>query len=227
MRWQHPELGLVSPAKFIPLAEDTGMIVALGEWVIQTACAQMKQWQALGTAGLRMAVNVSPRQFRMPQLAERIASIVRETGVAAQSLEVEITEGVLMHDQQASENLLHQLKSMGISIAIDDFGAGYSSLSYLKRFPVDYLKIDRAFVSHVHQDAADVAIVRTIIALARGLNLVTIAEGVELDEQRKLLMLLGCDQAPGFFLSRPQPAQEIEQLLAAERAPTRAAGQGS
>jgi diguanylate cyclase (GGDEF)-like protein/PAS domain S-box-containing protein len=218
VRWQHPELGMIAPGKFIGLAEDTGMIVQLGEWVLQTACAQMKRWQALAPQRMRMAVNVSPRQFRTPDLAQRIASILRAAQLPGSLLEIEITEGVLMQDQQTSENTLHELKSMGICVAIDDFGSGYSSLSYLKRFPVDYLKIDRVFVAHIQDSAADVAIVQAVIALARGLGLVTIAEGVELEEQRKVLVLLGCAEGQGFLFSRPRPAAELEPLLAARPA---------
>jgi len=214
IRWRHPEDGEIPPAKFIPLAEETGLIVPIGEWVLRTACAQLREWRALGIRTMRMAVNLSPRQFRQADLTARISTILRDTGLSADDLELEITEGVVMQDPEASEKMLRELKASGIAISIDDFGTGYSSLGYLKRFPIDYLKIDRAFVRELHKNPADVAIVRAIIALARGLNMSVIAEGVELEEQGKLLTLFGCDEAQGYLYSKPRPAHELGELLA-------------
>jgi EAL domain-containing protein (putative c-di-GMP-specific phosphodiesterase class I) len=213
LRWQHPERGLIAPANFITFAEDSGLIVPLGEWVLRAACEQLKAWRNSGLAGLRMAVNLSPRQFRQPDLTRRIASILRDAGLSGELLELEITEGSVMQDPEASVRMLQELKDMKITISIDDFGIGYSSLHYLKRFPIDCLKIDQAFVRDIHRNPADVAIVRAIIALAKGLNLAVIAEGVETAEQGTMLRLFGCEEAQGFFFSRPRPAAEIEELV--------------
>jgi EAL domain-containing protein (putative c-di-GMP-specific phosphodiesterase class I) len=181
--------------------------------VFRAACEQLKAWRNSGLGGLRMAVNLSPRQFRQPDLTRRIAAMLRDSGLSGELLELEITEGSVMQDPQASVRMLQELKDMKIVISIDDFGTGYSSLNYLKRFPIDCLKIDRAFVHDIHRNPADVAIVRAIIALAKGLNLAVIAEGVETAEQGTMLRLFGCEEAQGFFFSQPRPAGEIEELV--------------
>jgi diguanylate cyclase (GGDEF)-like protein/PAS domain S-box-containing protein len=213
IRWQHPELGLVPPGKFIPLAEETGLIIPIGEWVIRAACEQLKYWRSIGLAKLRLAVNLSPRQFEQEDLARRISSILREAGLDGTHLEVEITEGMAMKDPVATVSMLQELKAAGIAVSIDDFGTGYSSLNYLKRFPIDHLKIDRSFVSDLEKNPDDLAIVRTIIALAKGLGLSVIAEGVETEGQAKLLRMFGCDDGQGYLFSKPLPAEDIDRLL--------------
>ena len=213
LRWRHPEQGLVAPLRFIPLAEESGLIVPIGEWVLRTACAQMKAWQDAGIAPRRMAVNLSARQFRQKHLLQHIEEILRATGLEPKYLELEITESMVMEDPGEAVKLLGQLSDLGVTLAIDDFGTGYSSLSYLKRFPVDFLKIDRSFVREVPQNADDVAIARTIIALARGLGLRVIAEGVETERQRNFLEMEGCEEAQGYLLGKPAEAQDVERLL--------------
>lgn len=215
LRWQHPEQGLVPPVKFIPLAEETGLIIPIGERVFRVACEQMKHWRSLGIVESRMAVNLSPRQFQQADLTKRISSILREVGLEGTHLEVEITEGMAMQDPATTVRMLQELKAIGIAISIDDFGTGYSSLNYLKRFPIDHLKIDRSFVRDLRENPDDVAIVRAIIALAKGLGLSVIAEGVETAEQRNLLRIFGCDEGQGYLFSKPLAAQDIEKLLKA------------
>jgi EAL domain-containing protein (putative c-di-GMP-specific phosphodiesterase class I) len=185
----------------------------IGDWVLRAACTEVKRWHDEGLAGLRLAVNLSSRQFRHKRLVTNIARILDETGFDGRYLEFEITESVLMDlDNQVSE-VLARIKEMGISISIDDFGTGYSSLSYLKRFPIDTLKIDRSFVRDIPADLDDVAIVRAIIAMARSLRMRTVAEGVELEEQMRFLRAEGCEEMQGFFYSRPLPSDEIVRLL--------------
>jgi diguanylate cyclase (GGDEF)-like protein/PAS domain S-box-containing protein len=215
IRWQHPELGLVLPAKFIALAEETGLIMPIGEWVFRAVCEQVKYWRSSGVPISRVAVNLSPRQFQQADLTGRISSILREAGLHGTDLEVEITEGMAMQDPAASVRMLQELKAAGITISIDDFGTGHSSLNYLKRFPIDHLKVDRSFVRDLQDRPEDVAIVRAIIALAKGLGLSVIAEGVETEAQRNLLHIFGCDQAQGYLFSKPLPAQDVEKLLTA------------
>jgi diguanylate cyclase (GGDEF)-like protein/PAS domain S-box-containing protein len=214
VRWRHPRRGLLAPAEFIPLAEETGLIAPLGEWVIRAACEQLAAWRARGLANVRMAVNLSPRQFAQPHLAQSIGAILAGLGLGGEGLEIEITEGVIMKDAERSVRTLRELKAMNIAIGVDDFGAGFSSLGYLKRFPLDELKIDRNFVREIDSNPADVAIVQAILALAKGLNLQVIAEGVETQAQRDVLRLCGCEQAQGFFYGKPRPAEEIERLFA-------------
>jgi EAL domain-containing protein (putative c-di-GMP-specific phosphodiesterase class I) len=203
---------MVSPADFIPVAEDTGLIVPLGEWVLREACAQAQAWQAL-RPGLRVAVNLSPRQFRQKHLTATIEQVLRETGLAPQLLELELTEGMLMHHAEDTVRTLGQLHEMGVHLAIDDFGTGYSSLSYLKRFPLHALKIDRSFVKDLESDPDDAAIVTAIIAMARSLNLRVVAEGVETVGQANFLRGLACDLAQGFHFGRPMPAAEFAKRL--------------
>lgn len=220
IRWKHPELGMVPPLQFIPLAENTGLIGPIGEWVLRTACRQMRDWQASGIAPKRMAVNLSARQFRQKDLVQRIASILEETGLDPPSLELEITESMVMHDPAGAEQILDELHRMGVYLAIDDFGTGYSSLSYLKRFPIDFLKIDRSFVKNIPEDPEDVAITRAIIALARSLDLWVIAEGVETDKQLAFIKAEGCEEAQGYLFSKPRTAEELEPLLRESSHPT-------
>jgi len=211
IRWQHPELGFVSPADFIPLAENNGLIVPIGEWSLRTACAQAQCWHEEGLA-LRMSVNLSARQFEQPDLLEMIARVLKETRLHPDQLELEITEGSVMKNAENAINTLRRLKEMQIQIAIDDFGSGYSSLSYLKRFPIDRLKIDQSFVRDAPTDSTDAAIIMAIVTLAQNLRLKVIAEGVETEEQLRLLRLLRCDEIQGYLFSRPLPADALKQL---------------
>jgi diguanylate cyclase (GGDEF)-like protein len=213
VRWRHPELGLISPMEFIPLAEETGLIVPIGEWVLRTACAQNKEWQDEGFAPLRMSVNFSPRQFQQPGLVEQIRRSLGETGLAPHYLEVELTESSVMKDAELAIRTLRRLKETGVRVSIDDFGTGYSSLSYLKRFPIDTLKIDISFVRHSTTDPRDAAIVTAIITLAHSLGLKVIAEGVETEEQLGLLRALGCDEIQGYLFGKPLPAAALAELL--------------
>ncbi|MBI3044035.1 MAG: EAL domain-containing protein [Betaproteobacteria bacterium] len=213
IRWNHPQQGLMPPSRFIPLAEETGLVTPIGEWALRSACAQTRAWEQAGLAPITMAVNISARQFRQEGLASRIGVLLRETGLESRHLELELTESAVMHDAQEVIAILHELKAMGVKIAIDDFGTGYSSLSHLKRFPIDYLKIDQSFVRGVPRDADDAAIIMAIIAMARSLGLKLIAEGVETDEQRQFLYLAGCEECQGYFFSRPVPAEEFRTLL--------------
>lgn len=213
VRWEHPDLGLVSPADFIPLAEETGLIVGIGEWVLRTACAQNKAWQNENLAALRVAVNFSPRQFQQPDLVGQIRRVLEETGLAPEFLEVELTESSVMKSPNAAIKVLQQLKDIGVNIAIDDFGTGYSSLNYLKRFPLDVLKIDRSFIRETPKDADDAAIVLAIITLAHSLKLKVIAEGVETEEQLEFLRHLKCDEIQGYLFGKPLPAESFRKLL--------------
>jgi len=216
VRWMHSENGLVPPNKFIPLAEETGLIVPIGEWVLRTACAQAVIWRSGGFKDLRIAVNLSPRQFRQKNLIETVGRVLKETGIEPRCVELELTESI-MQNAEASIKALRQLNAMGLEISIDDFGMGYSSLSYLKRFPINTLKIDQAFIRHLTDDPDDPVIVTAIITLAHNLRLKAIAEGVETAEQLKLLRLLRCDRIQGYYFSHPLPADEISTLLAEDR----------
>jgi diguanylate cyclase (GGDEF)-like protein len=214
IRWQHPERGLLAPGLFIPLAEETGSIVEIGEWVLKTACAQAKQWHAAGFDWLCVAVNLSASQLRQSKrLVQQLAAILAQTGVDAAAIELEIPEPAAMHDPEETRRLLNQLNAMGFDIAIDDFGTGYSSMSYLKRFPIDYLKIYRAFIKDLPDDKEDVAIIRAMIALAASMHLQVIAEGVETAAQRQFLEQEHCDEIQGYLISRPLPAADLEPLF--------------
>ncbi|MBZ0104441.1 MAG: PAS domain S-box protein [Sulfuricella denitrificans] len=212
LRWHHPELGMVSPVNFIPLAEDTGLIIPIGAWVLHTACRQTRAWHEAGLPLLRVAVNISGRQFRenIPQLVEKALA---ESGLPPQYLELEITESVAMQHAESTEQTLSALRDMGVRLSIDDFGTGYSSLSYLKRFPINKLKLDQSFVRDIISDPDDAAISMAIIALAHGLKLDVIAEGVETESQLDFLRTHGCDAIQGYYFSRPVPAEQMEQLL--------------
>jgi EAL domain-containing protein (putative c-di-GMP-specific phosphodiesterase class I) len=212
-RWRHPTMGDIPPGKFIPLAEEAGLIGEIGMWVMRTACRQMKAWQSAGIGISRVAVNLSARQFRDPGLIDSVASVLRDCGLEAPALELEVTESVMMSDPDAAARTLQQLHAMGVCISIDDFGTGYSSLSYLKRFPISYLKIDRSFIAGLPDASDDVAIVRAIIALARTLKLGIIGEGVETVEQRNFLRECGCNEAQGYLFGKPVPPDELERLV--------------
>ncbi|MEJ7873410.1 MAG: bifunctional diguanylate cyclase/phosphodiesterase, partial [Rubrobacteraceae bacterium] len=219
LRWRHPDLGLVSPAKFIPVLEETGKIVEVGEWVLRTACRQGKAWQDSGLDSLRVAVNLSARQFGKEGLIDTVAGILEETGLGAGSLELEITESLLMEDSEASSRALSELKEIagGIRVSIDDFGTGYSSLYRLKTFPIDVLKIDQSFVRNIVIDSNDAALTEIMIILAHKMGLKAIAEGVETEEQLAFLRDCGCDLVQGFYLGRPQPADNLAGLLREKR----------
>lgn len=206
IRWHSAARGLVSPACFIPLAEESGMIVPIGEWVLRTACAQNVAWQRAGYAPLPVSVNLSPRQLVRNDVVRLVADVLASTGLDARYLELEITETVLMRDVDKSLTTLKRLKELGVKISIDDFGTGYSSLNYLKRFPVDTLKIDRSFVNDIVTDQDDAAIVKAVISLAHILNLQVVAEGVESEEQRRFLMENKCDEVQGYYFGRPMPS---------------------
>ncbi|MES3013465.1 MAG: EAL domain-containing protein, partial [Pseudomonadota bacterium] len=200
VRWRHPEHGIISPNEFIPLAEETGLIVPIGEWVLRTACLQATAWQKNGRRALRMAVNLSAKQFKDENLAQIVMSALADTGLEARLLELELTEGTLMDDAKATMVTLEQLRAIGVYLSIDDFGTGYSSMNYLKRFDVRALKIDKSFISGLPQDSENAAITRAIIAMAHGLRMVVVAEGVETDEQLLLLEQYGCDMVQGYYL---------------------------
>src|SRR5215470_4250049 len=217
VRWQHPSLGLLYPSEFVPLAEDSGLIIALGDWVMRTACAQNKLWQDAGLTPLRLSVNFSARQFQQPTFITDVAQILKDTNLDPRWLELELTESSIMKDPEEAIEKLHELKLMGIKVAIDDFGTGYSSLNYLKRFPIDTLKIDKTFVADVCRDPHDTAIVRAIINLGHALDLTVIAEGVETKEQLQYLSALECDVMQGFLFSKSLSAPAFEELLVEQR----------
>ncbi len=220
LRWWNPELGTVSPAQFIPLAEDTGLIVTIGKWVLQTACEQNIAWQRRGLPGIVISVNISPRQFRDPALLGDIAQVLRETGMDPRLLELEITESMIMHNVDVAAEKAAAIKKLGVRLAVDDFGTGYSSLSQLKRFPIDTLKIDRSFVRDIPQNADDRAIAETIIALGKALGVTVVAEGVETAEQFQFLRDHACDEMQGFLFSKPCHPDALVELL--ETIPVRA-----
>ena len=215
LRWQHPERGLIAPAQFIPVLEETGLIVPVGQWAVRRACEDLKAWSASGVAPISVAVNLSARQFRQPDLDVRIKSIIHAAGIEPALIELEITESQLMHDPEHAIRMLTNLRATGMSIAIDDFGTGYSSLAYLTRFPLAALKIDRSFVKDVLSDRADATIVRTIIDMAKQLGLKVVAEGVETTEQATFLREVGCEQAQGYLFAKPMPADELITFLRA------------
>lgn len=210
VRWQHPDRGLVSPAHFIPLAEETGLIVPIGEWVLREACRQQKTWLDANKFVGKIAVNLSPRQFHQKNFPGKVEAILNETGLEAKYLELEITESCAMEHAGETINQLNQLKQMGMFLAIDDFGTGYSSLAYLQRFPIQKLKIDRSFINDIHDDDNDAAIAKSIIGLAHNMQMRVVAEGVENEQQADWLRDKGCDQAQGFFYAKPMTAKQLE-----------------
>jgi diguanylate cyclase (GGDEF)-like protein/PAS domain S-box-containing protein len=217
IRWQHPSLGLLYPSEFINLAEESGFIIALGDWVLRTGCAQNKAWQDAGLTPMRLSVNFSARQFQQPTFISDVAQILKDTNLDPRWLELELTESSIMKDPEQAIEKLHELKLMGIKVAVDDFGTGYSSLNYLKRFPIDTLKIDKSFVSDVCKDPHDTAIVRAIINLGHALDVTVIAEGVETKEQLQYLSALECDAVQGFLFSKALSAKAFEELLVEQR----------
>ena len=222
VRWQHPSLGLLYPSEFITLAEENGLIIALGDFVTRTACAQSKAWQDAGLTPMRLSVNFSARQFQQPTFIADVSHILKETNLDPRWLELELTESSIMKDPEEAIEKLHELKLMGIKVAIDDFGTGYSSLNYLKRFPIDTLKIDKTFVSDVCKDPHDTAIVRAIINLGHALDLTVIAEGVETRDQLQYLSALGCDVVQGFLFSKALSVKAFEELLVEQQRVTSA-----
>ncbi len=217
VRWQHPSLGLLYPSEFVTIAEETGLIIALGDFVMRAACAQNKAWQDKGLTPMRVSVNFSARQFQQSTFITDVAHILKETNLDPRWLELELTESSIMKDPEQAIEKLHELKLMGISVAIDDFGTGYSSLNYLKRFPIDTLKIDKTFVSDVCKDPHDTAIVRAIINLGHALDLMVVAEGVETKEQLQYLSALECDVVQGFLFSKALSPKAFEDLLIEQR----------
>ncbi len=217
LRWQHPDLGMVSPAHFIPVAEETGLIVPIGKWVLRTACKQTMAWHAAGLTDLVVAVNLSPRQFSDENFLSDVLAILKDTRMDPHLLELEITESMIMHDAQRCRVLLNTLKSLGIRIAIDDFGTGYSSLATLKQFPIDTLKIDRSFIRDIENDAEDRGLTEAIISMAKTLRLHLVAEGVETAAQSEFLKARGCDELQGFLFSKPVPADQFECFVKMRR----------
>jgi EAL domain-containing protein (putative c-di-GMP-specific phosphodiesterase class I) len=219
LRWQDPKRGLVQPDEFIPLAEETGLIVPIGEWVLRAACAQANMWNDHGLGALWVSVNVSARQVEQPGLVAAVARALLEGGLPAANLHLELTEGAVMRQMEPVVSALSQLRAMGVRICVDDFGTGYSSLGYLKRFPIDTIKIDRSFVQDVTTDQNDAAIVTTVVTMARSLNLRVIAEGVETEAQLGFLREIECDEFQGFLVSRPASPEEFEALVRQRQAP--------
>jgi len=216
LRWQHPELGLVPPDRFISIAESSGLIVPIGEWVLRTACAQARKWQDEGLPAVPVAVNVSAVQFRQDGFRDLIMRVLGETGLPPQYLELELTESLLLTNADVMFSVLRELNEMGLKLAIDDFGTGYSSLSYLRQFPVEKLKIDRSFIKNVAVNSGDAAITTAIIGMGKSLGLKVIAEGVENEEQMAFLREHHCDEIQGYYFSRPiSPSEIAERLLGA------------
>ncbi|WP_101757004.1 bifunctional diguanylate cyclase/phosphodiesterase [Oceanicoccus sp. KOV_DT_Chl] len=214
IRWQSPHRGMVPPIDFIPIAEQTGLIVSIGEWVIKQACEQAKRWQQAGVLDCVVAVNISPKQFLHHNFVQTVAQLLTASGVDPAFIEFEITEGVMVENTEHCIDILEQLKALGLNLSIDDFGTGYSSLTYLKRFKIDKLKVDQAFIKNLPTDTKDLAIVRTIIDLAHNLGLKVIAEGVETETQAEWLRSYGCEELQGYLISRPQPALELADFFA-------------
>lgn len=209
VRWQHPELGLVPPDRFIPLAEEIGLIGEIGLWVLKTACEQMVQWDQQQFRVPKVSVNLAAQQIETGQLPRQVRQVLKDSGLAAQRLELELTESTILREPAKAISDLVDFRTMGVSLAVDDFGTGYSSLAYLKRLPIDRLKIDRSFVHDIGRDPGDEAICRAIIQLARTLGLETVAEGIEREDQASFLLAEGCQYAQGFLYSRPLPANEL------------------
>jgi EAL domain-containing protein (putative c-di-GMP-specific phosphodiesterase class I) len=213
IRWLNPELGLTSPLRFIPIAEESGLIVPIGQWVLEQACKQNKMLQDAGFSGLTVSVNLSPRQFSAQALVKSVRAALDQSGLRPESLKLEVTEGMVMNRPEQAEDILRELKEMGVRLAIDDFGIGYSSLSYLKRFPMDQLKIDQSFVRRVTDDPSDAAITQAVIALGHNLNLNVIAEGVCEEGQLDFLRQHACDEIQGNYFCQAVPFDELRQLL--------------
>ena len=213
LRWEHPTRGIISPGDFISIAEDSGLIISITEWVMQTACEQNKAWQEAGLRQIRVSINLSGQHFSHQKIDKMADRILKTSGLNPHYLEVELTESTLMESKEYASFILRQLKDLGLSIAIDDFGTGYSSLAYLKTFPIDTLKIDRSFVRDLTSDSNDAAITKAVIAMAHSLDLKVIAEGVETNEQLAILRKLGCNEFQGFLFSEPLPPENFALLL--------------
>jgi EAL domain-containing protein (putative c-di-GMP-specific phosphodiesterase class I) len=220
VRWEHPTRGLVPPLSFIPLAEETGLIIPIGRWVLETACRQARRWlDELPESPLVMSVNLSARQFGQPTLVEDIAATLAATGLPADRLELEITESVLLSESEDNATALRAIRDLGVGLVLDDFGTGYSSLSYLRRLPLDTIKIDRSFVDGIDDDNSNLPIVQAVIALAHGLGIEVVAEGIETAGQLARLRELVCDRGQGYYYARPQPPEALAALLAGGTAP--------
>ena len=219
IRWMHPDMGMVSPAEFIPIAEERGLIVAIGDWVINEACRQNREWQQAGLPAIPVAVNLSALQFRHKSLIDKIAAALSKSALSAAFLEMELTESAVMQDSESAVSTMRAMKEMGLHLSIDDFGTGYSSLNYLKRFPLDKLKIDRSFVRGLPDDADDAAIANAVLGMARALRLKVIAEGVENAHQAEFLRQHGCDEIQGYYFGRPMPAEQFARFLQDPPAP--------
>jgi predicted signal transduction protein with EAL and GGDEF domain len=213
VRWHHPVRGMVSPIEFIPIAEESGLILPLGDWVLREACRQLAAWRARGIDGIRMSVNLSAHQFIDPHLPQRILQILDESGLAPRYLDLEVTESMSMRTPSETATMMEALTSHGMTLSIDDFGTGYSSLAYLKLFPISTLKIDRSFVSDIETDPSNAQICDVTVLLAHKLNLETVAEGVETEGQLKYLLSIGCEKIQGYFISKPLPAEAAETFL--------------
>ena len=222
VRWRHPELGFISPAEFVPVAEDTGLIIPIGAWVLREACHQLRRWREEFPADppLFMSVNLSAKQFAHTGLINEVAAILRETGLDPRSLKLEITESVVMENVEAATGMLKELRSLGAQLSIDDFGTGSSSLSYLHRFPINTLKIDRSFVAKMTENGENAEIVRTIVVLAQNLGMDVVAEGVETNEQLVLLRALGCEFGQGYLFSKPVGVELAEEFISNNYSPS-------
>jgi EAL domain-containing protein (putative c-di-GMP-specific phosphodiesterase class I) len=216
IRWRHPERGLLLPDRFIPIAEEIGVIIPIGYWTLQRVCERAKRWEEQGTP-LPIAVNLSAAQFHEPDLVDRLAQILKSTGVSPRALELEITESMVMRDPDRAVEVMNALRAMGVTLTIDDFGTGHSSLGYLKRFPIDRLKVDKSFVRDLPHNGDDVAITRAVIAMAHSLRMSVVAEGVEHKEQFDLLRDEGCDEFQGFYCRPPLEETELMRFLGEER----------
>jgi diguanylate cyclase (GGDEF)-like protein len=210
IRWDSPDVGMISPNKFIPLAEETGLILQIGEWALREACKTAKSWQTEGFDPISVAVNLSPKQFRHKDIAQLVASVLKESGLEPEYLNLEITETAVMDNVETAIQRLTEIKGMGVEISVDDFGTGYTSISYLKRFPIDVLKVDQSFIKGIPQNTDDVAIVSAVIAMAHNLGMTVVAEGVETEEQMQYLAEHACDMIQGYFISSPLPANKVK-----------------
>ena len=217
LRWNHSARGTLNPGQFLPIAEETGLSVAIGEWVLHTACSENQAWQRSGLPPLSVAVNLSDRQFRHPDLIANVRYALQNSGLAAQWLEIELTEDIVMHGVNDAIQILHELRALGVRLSIDDFGTGYSSLSYLKRFPLDTLKIDRSFIKDILTDPHDATIVAAVVAMAQKMNLEVVAEGVESEQQLEFIRQQGCNRVQGYFISKPVPGQQLTHWLAKQQ----------
>lgn len=214
LRWQHPVLGVVSPSKFIPLAEETGLIISIGEWVLEMACEEGTRWLDLGYPPIMIAVNVSGKQFQQDNFADKVKEILIKTQFNPEYLEIEITESILMQDSEKTETIIKELSGLGVKFSLDDFGTGYSSLSYLKKFPFNFIKIDKSFVTDLVTNFQDQALVSAIITLAKGYNMKVVAEGVEVETQKKILKNFRCDLIQGWLVSEPLIREDFMDFMA-------------